>query len=709
MREVTGSEQDVHRILHPSSVAVIGASARPGSLSWWPTHLMRHRGFAGALYPVNPKYSEIEGLTCFGSIAEVPTPPELAIITLSADASVDAVAQCAAAGVRSVILPSQGFGELGEEGRRKEQRLVEMAREAGIRIVGPNTDGIANIATGAVVSIQPLFEQRVDVGPIAVVAQSGATAASLIMRLQAENIGVRMSASAGNEIDLGLADFMSVMLQDPEVKMLVSFVESVRHPEHFYQVAEMAAELDKPIALIKVGRSEEGARRASAHTGALAGSDQLNDAVFAKYGVIRVTELADIVAVAKTYLGNGSYRSGGAGIISASGGQAGSAADKAASMGVGVPALSAETEHVIDELLTFGTGFNPCDLTGEIAVKPELAAEVYQQFSLNDTVGAVVYIRKKLLGDVSERCARPLVEASTRPGATPLLVFAMDGVVTGEEAQLYNEAKIPVFSSQNELYNSMAMLDARTRSLQRLRDAPSVATSRSVEPVFGGVRASDVLDERATKDLLSRYGIPIPREALVTSAEEAIEAASRIGYPVVIKVADPDIAHKTEIGGVIVGIHDEEEARLAAKTIVERASAALGGRAPHGLLVQEQIVGGVEMIAGLKVDPDFGAFVLLGSGGVAAELLKDVALRPAPVSPQEVRAMIAELTLAPMLEGYRGAPLADVEALVDVVCKVSQLGADHAFELAEADLNPLVVLPQGQGVRAVDALFVARS
>lgn len=709
MREITGAEHDVHRILNPDAVAVIGASARPGSLSWWPQHLMQHRGFAGAIYPINPKYDEINGLACFPSIAETPTVADLAIITLSADATIEAVKQCGSAGVRRVVLPSQGFGELGEVGKAKERQLMDIAGRWGLRIVGPNTDGVVNIATGAAVSIQPLFEERVDIGPVGVVAQSGATAASLIMRLQAAGLGVRMSASAGNEIDLGLADYMSVMLQDPEVKMVVSFVEAVRKPQDFYRVAQLAADLDKPIVLIKIGRSEEGARRASAHTGALAGSDQLNDAIFAKYGVIRVTELADIVAVARTYLGAGSYRSGGVGIMSGSGGQAGASADKASLAGVKVPALSQEIESAVDQLLAFGTGFNPCDLTGEIAVKPILAAQVYQQLIKNDSIGAVVYARKKLLADISARSSVPLVEASVAPGGKPLLIFSIDGVVVGEEAEAYQKHNIPVFDSLNDLYNSMRYIEQRTQALQLLRSRPTVeaATREPTVPLFGTAPVGQTLDESETKDLLRRYEIPISDEELVSSIENAVKAAGRIGYPVVIKVADPAIQHKTEIGGVVVGVADDGAAQIAAQTVVDRATEALG-RAPQGILVQEQVKRGVEMIAGLKIDPDFGAFVLLGSGGTAAELLKDAALRVAPVSPEDVRDMLGELRLAPLLFGYRGAPAADVDALIDLVCKLSRIGADHAAELAEADLNPVVVLPQGDGVRAVDALFVAR-
>src|SRR4051812_19470450 len=400
-------------------------------------------------------------------------------------------------------MPSQGFGELGHEGRIKERRLLDIAARAGIRIVGPNTDGIANIASGAVVSIQPLFQEQIDAGPVAVVAQSGATAASLIMRLQAANIGVCMSASAGNEIDLGLADYMSVMLQDPQVSMLVSFVEAVRHPEHFYKVAELAAELAKPIVLIKVGRSEEGATRASAHTGALAGSDQLNDAIFEKYGVIRVSELAEVVAVAKAYLAPNGYRSGGAGIISGSGGQAGAAADLASVVGVAVPRLSESSAKTVDDLLAFGTGFNPCDLTGEIAVKPELAAQVYEQFGTNESIGAVVYIRKKLLGDVSERCAGPLVQASARAGAPTLLVYEMDGFMAGEEGRIFREAGVPSFTSLTELFTAMRLIDRRDAQLRRLGERLPVAVEESAPPsFFANPRAGEVLDEAITKDAL---------------------------------------------------------------------------------------------------------------------------------------------------------------------------------------------------------------
>jgi acetate---CoA ligase (ADP-forming) len=691
LRVVTGAEQDVFRLLNPRSVAVLGASSRSGTLSWWPLHLLQHCGFKGEIYPVNRTRSEIDGVRCFTSIRDVPAPIDVAVVPLNAVATIQAVDDCAAAGVRSLVLPTQGFGETGAAGREQERQLIERARAAGMRVVGPNTDGVANVAAGAVMSIQPLFEERISPGPVAVVAQSGATAASILVRLQREGIGVGLSASVGNEGDLRLTDFMSVMLQDPDIRIVVSFLEALRRPHDFYKVAELAAELDKPIALLKVGRSEQGVRRASAHTGALAGSDEIYDAIFRRYGVMRVNELSELTAVTKLFLRTGPVRSTGIGIISGSGGQAGAAADLAIADRLQVPALSAETEHTVDQLLTFGTGFNPCDLTGEIATRPTLAAEVYREFSRNESVAAVVYIRKKLTGDISERSAAPLVIAAREPGATPLAVYAMDGFISGAEEQIYRDADLPLFDSLHDLYAAIRALGQRTTSLTRLATPHEAAQS----PGDGGT-------------LLERYGLPVPAQMFAADPDAAVIAGEAIGYPVVVKVADPRIAHKTEIGGVVLDLRTADGVRAAAEAVLARGREALGGADPEGLVVQEQVTGGVEVIAGLKVEPDFGPFVLVGMGGVTAELVKDISVRPAPVSPAEVLHMVDELRGAPLLHGFRGAPPADVEALADTVSRFSHLGADLADELAEADLNPIAVLPAGRGVRILDALFIRR-
>jgi len=698
---VTGAESAVQTLFNPRSVAVIGASSKPGTLSWWPLRLLVQYGFAGGVHPVNPSRSEIEGVPCVASLADIGEPVDLAVIALNAKNTVQAVRDCAAAGVKVAVLPSQGFGETGEDGRALEREMLAAARESGLRIVGPNTDGVGNLATGALATIQPIFGEGVEPGRVAVVTQSGATAASLIRRLKEEGIGTRLYASAGNEIDLGLADYLSVALQDPEVSMVVSFVEAIRRPDDFVRVAELAADLGKPIVLIKVGRTEQAARRAAAHTGALAGADEIYQAVFDSLGIIRVDELSEVVAVAKFYLSRGLPQDDGVAIMSVSGGQAGALADRAARSGVTVPDLGPAATAELEELLTFGTPDNPCDLTGEVARNSGLATAVYSVLDADPAVSTVVYARKELTGEAGRRASEKLAEAAAPKERTPLAIYSMDGELNDEEKAAFAQADIPVFTSAAELFTAVRALAAYRRGAGRTRTAKTGQAGAPRElPGTAGP-----LDETTTKALLAEYGIPVPEEALATSADDAVAHAERIGYPAVLKVTDARVPHKTEIGGVEVGLSDAAAVRAAYEGIDARARAHLGD-APEGVLVQQQIVDGVEMIAGIVVDPQFGPFVLLGSGGVLTELLSDAVLRPAPVEPAEVHDMIRELRGSKLLTGFRGSAPADVDALADTVSALSRLGADHADRIAELDLNPVLVRPAGHGAIAVDALIV---
>ena len=700
MIPVTGREDDVVRLFNPRSVAVIGASSRVGTLSWWPLHLLRQYQFAGEIYPVNPNRSEIEGVPCVPGLDSIGRPVDVAVIALNAENTLAAVHECAAAGVGAVVLPAQGFGELGEPGRVAERAMVEAARGAAMRIVGPNTDGIANIASGAVLSIQPLFGEQMSPGPVAVVTQSGASAGSLLARLRREGIGARYYASAGNEIDLGLADYLSVAVQDPEVRMVLSFVEAIRRPADFLAVARLASELGKPIVLIKVGRTAQAAARAAAHTGALAGEDRIYEAVFRSLGVIRVNELGEIVAVAKYYLAHGAPRSAGVGLMSVSGGQAGALADLAAASGLDVAPIQPGTSSKLAELLPFGSPLNPADLTGEIATRETLAADVFGALASDPSLDTVIYARKELTGQAG-LAARHLAEAAAG-SSVALAVYAMDGDVNDDERATYRAGNVPVFTSAAEMYTAIrGLLRFGTRA-----KAGQPALARQPAADLPAPDDGRVLDQRATAALLRAYGIDLVRDGLAGSADEAAALAGEFGYPVVLKVASPLIPHKTEIGGVLLGVASADAVRSGFDLLMARGRAALNGAEADGVLVQQQVTDGVEMIAGLVTDPQFGPFVLLGTGGVAAELLDDVVLRPAPVEEGEVMEMIAELRGRRLLEGFRGAPAADVGALVATVAALSRLGADHAGRIAEMDLNPVLVRPAGSGAVVPDALVV---
>jgi len=700
MIEVTGREAAVHQLLNPASVAVIGASSRPGALSWWPLHLLHQYGFAGEIYPVNPNRGEIDGLRCVPDLASIGHSVDVAVVALNAHNSVAAVQDCAAAGVGAVVLPAQGFGELGTNGRAAEQEMLAVAREAGMRVVGPNTDGVANLVTGAVLSIQPLFGEQMPLGDVAVVTQSGASAASLISRLKREGIGARYYASAGNELDLGLADYLSVAIQDPGVRMVLSFVEAIRRPEDFVAVARLAAELGKPIALIKVGRTEQAAARAAAHTGALAGADRIYESLFASLGVIRVDELSEVVAVAKFYLAHGAPRSAGIGVMSVSGGQAGALADLAVQTGLEVPAVEPATQDSLATLLPFGSPLNPTDLTGEIATRETLAADVFSALAGDPALDTVVYARKELTGQAGRLAAQHLARTAA-DSAAALVVYAMDGSVNDDEQEMYRQAGVPIFTSARELYIAI-------RALARFARRAKLGEYDPPRPVAELPSSPNdrVLSQSDTTELLRAYGILITREGLAADAAHCVRLAEEMGFPVVLKVASAGIAHKTEIGGVLLGVDSADGVRAGFELLMRRGREVLGGVEPDGVLVQQQVTDGVEMIAGLVVDPQFGAFVLVGAGGVLAELLDDVVLRPAPVTPEQAAEMISELRGKQLLDGFRGAAPADIDALCGTVAALSRLGADHAEALAEVDLNPVLVRPRGLGAVVPDALVV---
>lgn len=702
MRKVTGAEDDVARLFNPRSIAVIGASSKPGALSWWPLKLAISKGFSGPVYPINPTREEIEGQKCYPCLADVPGPVDLAVIALNAERTADAVRDCAAAGVRTVVLPTQGFGETSAEGAELERGMAEIARTSGMRIVGPNTDGIANLATGAIGSIQPLFNEGVSPGPVGLVTQSGATASSLLLRLKQAGIGCRLYASAGNEIDLGLVDYLSVMVQDPQIKIVLSFVEALRQPKDFVKVALMAAELGKPIVLIKVGRSEQGARRAAAHTGALAGTDSLYDALFASCGVLRVSELSELVAVAKMFLTQGAPVVPGVGIISVSGGQAGALADKAGGMGVPVPTVSDETEARLTDVLQFGKGFNPCDLTGEIARNPSLAVQVYDGFASERDIGTIVYARKHLTADAGVAASKLLGARVSEAGATPLAIYAMDGSVWGPEADEYAARKIPVFDNLNDLYTAVDRLAAWSAFRRETR--PPVAEIQA----GNAVEYSGVVPDEDAKRLLFDAGMCLPQECFAKTREAAVAAARNMGFPLVMKIVSERIPHKTEAGGVVLGLRDEASVAEAFDTMMASARAYLGNDDADGVMLQEQIEGGTEVIFGAKVDPAMGPFVVVGLGGIFTELLKDISVRPAPVDAVTARRMVEELSGARLLHGFRGAAPGDIAALVDAIVRFSRLVADQAAWLVEADLNPVLVLEEGKGVRVVDTLLVGR-
>jgi acyl-CoA synthetase (NDP forming) len=387
--------------------------------------------------------------------------------------------------------------------------------------------------------------------------------------------------------------------------------------------------------------------------------------------------------------------------MSVSGGQAGALADLADQAGLDVPPVQPNTSRKLAELLPFGSPLNPADLTGEIATRETLAADVFTALASDPSLDTIVYARKELTGQAGRLAAGHLAQTAAGSSAA-LVVYAMDGDVNDDERATYRARNLPIFTSAAEMY---AAIGGLLRFGTRAKASPSAQT-RAPAAVLTTPDEGRVLGQQATAGLLRRYGIDVLRDGLVASADEAVALAGQFGFPVVLKVVSPRIPHKTEIGGVLLGVETADAVRSGFDLLMRRGRVALGGAEPDGVLVQQQVTDGVEMIAGLVTDPQFGPFVLLGVGGVAAELLDDVALRPAPVEEHEVAEMIAELRGRRLLDGFRGAPAADVGALAATVAALSRLGADYAGQIAEMDLNPILVRPLGSGAVVPDALVV---
>jgi acyl-CoA synthetase (NDP forming) len=427
-------------------------------------------------------------------------------------------------------------------------------------------------------------------------------------------------------------------------------------------------------------------------------------------GIVRVGDLSELVALAKLHLAMGVPRSDGVGVMSVSGGQAGAVADAVAAIGLPVPAIEPSTKARLDGILEFGEGFNPCDLTGEVARDATLAASVYAAFGDQADIGTVVYARKLLTGRASVDAAANLAREVGAANRAALVVYAMDGAIPEDEAEHYRDAGVSTFDSLHDLTTALAGLGEHRRRLERAAEPPvrPADVLAVADDLLAEIGRGATLDEPRAKRMVAAYGLSIPADSLATTEDEAVAAAESMGFPVVCKIVSRDIPHKSEAGGVVVGLHSAEAVRVAFRRIVEGTAGAFPDAAVDGVSVQQQAPPGVEMILGATVDPAFGPFVLLGVGGVFAEALEDVSLRPAPVTDATVRDMIDELRGRRLLDGFRGAPPADVAALTDAVVRLSWLAADHADRLDQIDLNPVVVLPDGEGARVLDALVIGR-
>ncbi len=697
--------RSIDRMLNPESIAIVGASPKGGYGGRLFNAVLKSKDRV-RIYPVNPNYPQILGVRCYPSVSELPEAPDLVGIAVPYDKVLGVLHESHRKGAGSAVVISAGFAERGIEARLElQQRVGAFARESGLRMAGPNCLGLANVTN----DIWPTASSRTLgglTGPIGLVCQSGATAfGPFLVRAVDSGIGLSYIVSTGNEADLDFADFARYLLDDPDTRVIAGFVEGFKDVHKVIAVAEMAAECAKPIVLIKIGRSESGARAARSHTAALTGADALYDAVFKQYGIIRVQDYDDLLETSHLLARQRKPKRRGIAVVSHSGGISSLTADMCGLAGLELPRLSDTARDGINAVVKeFGWAANPADVTGfsrsaefprimqHMIDEPDVGTLVIASSGAGNQVEQVIELRERSDKNVT------FFWTGSRSDKGPLLKL--------------KSANIPIFYTPAKLAGGLkALLDYHDWRDRRLAGEKAQATAPTPEQKHMierlGALGRPNLSENEGKQVLAAWGIAGTREVVVQSAQAAVDAAQRLGYPVALKIDSPDIAHKTEAGVVRLGLDGADAVRMAYAEIIANAVTHAPNAAIAGVLVQEMVSDAVEVIVGVSYDAQLGPMLLLGSGGVMVEVFGDVAHRHCPITRTEAHAMIAQVKGAKLLRGFRGRPAADIDALADTLVRVSHLAVHLDGRLAELDINPLMVLPTG--VKAVDALVVLRA
>jgi acyl-CoA synthetase (NDP forming) len=698
---------DLANFLAPRSIAVIGASEGGEKIGGrLMNNLLRHR-YPGRLYPINRGRKEVYGLPAFPDLAAVPEPVELAMIAIPAESVPQAIEDCAAAGICNVVVTSSGFADAGEAGAALQERVIAMARRLGLRIAGPNTQGFYNVPAGICATFSPGV--NIEPGPkekrnrIGVVAQSGGLGFSLYNRGRLGGLDFSSIIAVGNQGDLELVDYADLLLDDGDTKVVMLFIEAIKSPGRFIALAEKAAALQKPLVVAKVGRHKAARRAVASHTGSLSGSDQAYDAVFERHGVIRAESPEEMLDIAALFTRHKVPRGNRVCVISATGGTAAWLTDTCEGYGLELPEIDAARQKRLREIIPpYGSPTNPVDITaqGLSGYAPSLAV-------LEDSPDLDAFIVPISLAQEA-RIAREgeAIAEIARRSAKPVLIYSYTVASEASKARL---DKLDLhFYSRMEGCARALQAGLFYHRFQMARTAPAQAASPPGPARSFLAARGPVVCEYEAAELLASYGIATLPQRLATNADAAVAAAEAMGWPVALKVQSPQIPHKTEAKALALGIADAAALRHAYAKIVAGARAFAPQAEIKGVLVQQMARPGIELIAGVADDPDFGPIVMCGLGGVLAELYGDVAFAPAPLTLAQADAMLGKLTAARLLAGVRGAPAADRAAMADLLVRLSRLAADAAGRVAEIDLNPVIVYPAGEGLAVADALIVQK-
>jgi acyl-CoA synthetase (NDP forming) len=684
--------------LDPKSVAVIGASENPNKVGGRPVHYLDKFGFKGRIFPINPSRPEVQGHKCYPSLADLPESPEMVIVAVAGDNAIGAVEDCAAHGVKIAVVMASGFGEVDAvAGKAKERQMVETAHKTGMRIVGPNSQGLANFGTGAIASFSTMFMDmdRAE-GHVAMLSQSGALSTVPVGFLRQRGIGVRHTHATGNDADITVGELAVAVAEDPEVKLLLLYLESIPDKKYLEELAAVALDRDLPIIALKSGRSEAGRQAAQSHTGALANEDRVVDAFFEHHGIWRAPDMRGLVEATELYLKGWKPKGRRLVAISNSGAVCVMTADAATAVGLPMAKLADETDRKLKGILpSFATTTNPIDLTAALLSNSRLFGDILpviaedpaaDAFLIGVPVAGPGYDVEAFARDAAafgKQTAKPLVIAATQRSVADL--FAAEGC-TVFPTETEAVTALHQFLAHREL-----MAHTIARKAARVKPTALLETS-----------ATTMLNEADSLALLAARGIPVVPHRLCRSRAEAIAAFEAIGGPVVVKGCSADIAHKSELGLVKLGVRTREEAGeiwAQMEDIIRKEGARF-----DGVIIAAMAGGRREIMIGAHRDPVFGPVVAVGDGGKYVEIFRDTTLLLPPFSSDDAKQALGRLRIAPLLAGVRGEPPMDVDALCDAVVGIGELMLDPVLKVVSLDLNPVLLDSAGKGCVVVDAV-----
>jgi acetyl coenzyme A synthetase (ADP forming)-like protein len=688
-------------LFHPRSVAVVGASQNPRKVGHAILSNLLRYNFPGKIYAINPGAGEILGMKAVGSVLDIDEGLDLAVIAIPAALVSRALRECVEKGVSSAVIISAGFRESGEKGMALEQEVREIVRGSGIRVLGPNCLGIINTSAGLNATFAAGMLPR---GRLSFFSQSGALGIAILDWAIGNKIGFSKFISLGNKTDLNETDFIEYFIRDEETDIILGYIEDVVDGKRFFEVAKRASKV-KPIILVKSGGTQAGARAASSHTGALAGSETAFNAAFRQTGVIRAEGVEDLFETAKAFASKKLPAGNRLLIVTNAGGPGIIAADMSEKLGLNLPTLSKETTTALASFLPKNASlYNPVDIIGD-AGSERYAAVLEHTLDDPNIDGFLIILTPQAMIDVEET-AKAVIEAADSTDR-PFITSFMGEERVRTSIELLKSASVPNFSYPEPAVRAFGKLrDYRIWLEKRESFPPELNADRdTVAQKIREAREKGQCQfaEDDSREILSCYGFSFPRKRLVTSAGEAARAASAIGFPVVMKISSPDILHKTDVGGVKTGVRSAREARETFAEITMNAKRFMPSAFINGITVYETARPGREVIVGVTYDRTFGHMVMFGLGGIYVEVLKDVSFRIVPVTPDDAYEMVREIRAFPLLKGTRGERPADTDAIVESILKVSRLVRDFP-EIQEIDINPLVALEKG--ATALDARII---